>query len=107
MLGGKRDRKLGLHGSETNGVLHFCQRWVQTRGGCLGARQTLYQNAVDSLADLVRVIKEYPRVLPPPAQQRFCDAVRLHLCIVVALGIPMRPKHHYMMEMGARPFRIA
>ncbi len=51
---------------------------------------------------MVAIIRTHRRVVPAVPVQAFCDAVSLHLRCMQTLGIPERPKHHFLMEMGVK-----
>ena len=102
MLGSSDDRKLKLFGAETNGFLHFAPRLLSLYGHRLGARETWYRIGVERLLSILAAIKQYPRVFPPAAVQKFVDDVCEFTLAVEKLGHPTKPKHHALIEMAAR-----
>jgi hypothetical protein len=105
MFGSNTDRQCKLHGSETNGFLNFARRVLLERYGhkLLHNRRIPYIVAIDSLLEIVGAIKAYPRRFPPHAIQQFVDNVCLHIQNIAKLKLPEKPKHHFLIEMGARP----
>ena len=102
-LGTESDPGLSLPGSATNGVLHFCHELLLPQyGGVLEGERKNYTDGVAALVRIRQRIKDDERVFPPSAIQGFCDDVVIHLRALKALRIEERPKHHLLMEMGAR-----
>ena len=106
MLGESSDAVLGLHGAETNSFIHFLMAVVvPAHKHKLGPlKGDLVSRAVFcSLVVLMNLIKEHGwSVMPPPKIQEFCDAACEHIACVGALGLQMKPKHHMLLELGAR-----
>ena len=102
MLGASDNRCLHLHGAETNGFLYFTKDLLSRRGSCLGARGPHYQIAVDALVQILDIIRAHPVRVPPADIQRFCDSAIDHVRCLTRLCLPFKPKHHMLLEMGAR-----
>ena len=98
---------LGFGGSEMHGFLRFSRDvLVPKYGPVLQDLRRPYSAGIDDLAYLLDVCQRLKRRVPPQAViQEFCDAVSRHIGYCKQLGIPMRPKHHMAMELGARSNR--
>lgn len=103
LFGSRQEHALKLHGSECNGFLFFSLFLLERYGESLGAKKAMYQDALGSLANILTAIKRYPRAVPVRAMQEFVDNVCQHVRAAGALGIPMKPKHHFLIEMASRP----
>jgi hypothetical protein len=101
MFGRNTARKFALHGSETNGFLHFCAKWLD-RCGKLDARLPHYRAGIASLITIYSLIKRYPRKLPAEAQMEFVEAVALHLRACSTLDVQVVSRHHFLVEMAGR-----
>lgn len=103
MLGRASQPQCDLHGADTNGMLAFANLFLLVRfGHLLGERRPHFTGAASSLVNLLDVIREYPTVVPPRMVQRLCDEVLCHIKSCQALEMPLKPKHHMLMEMGVR-----
>lgn len=108
MFGTSTDRQLKLHAPECNNFLVFSKVLLGKYGRQLRDQWPLWQAAVDSLLDIYRIIKEYDRKIPFEEMNKFIEAVCLHMRTLPKLGVPYKPKHHFLVEMaGRRPDNIA
>lgn len=103
MFGQANDKQLKLHASETNGLLRFACALAEQFGPQLGRRASLHRASLRSLLAVLRVIKEHHCVVPTAGMQAFVEAACKHLEVARKLGLPLRPKHHFMVEMAGRP----
>jgi hypothetical protein len=102
-LGSESDPGLSLPGAATNGVLAFAHDVLLPRfGDVLEAARPHFVAAVSSCVRIREAIREHERVMPDDVIERFCSDVALHISSLEKLGIPMMPKHHLLLEMGAR-----
>ena len=103
MLGSAAAPSCDLHGAETNGMLAFAHGFLLPRfGHLLGADRKHFVAGIGSLVTILAIIRKYPRVVPPRDVQQFCDEVLAHLRAAQAINLALKPKHHILMEMGAR-----
>ena len=87
-----------------NGYLRFAQQvLLQQYSSSLGQKSADYQVAVDACVKMLDVCHTHRRKMPPRVTQEFCDSASLHLKAVQRLELGLRPKHHQLLEMGARP----
>ena len=70
----------------------------------MGTARSAWSEAVHTLIRIIAAIKQHPMRFPAVAMQRFVDDVSLHLRSLSRLGIAPKPKHHFLIEMAARPF---
>ena len=66
------------------------------------AEREHYTDAIASVVVMMDVIRRNRWVPPASDVQAFCDAVVVHLRALANLQIKCRPKHHILMELGAR-----
>ena len=102
-LGSPEKPELHTHGAETNAILRYAHsRLLPLYGGGLGERRRGWDDAVGSLVVIMDIIRAHPRKVPTGDVQRFCNAVAKHMRAGQLVGLRFRPKHHLLMEMGAR-----
>jgi hypothetical protein len=103
MMGTAEDKQCKLHGSETNGVLVFADSLLERCQHLLGDRGHNHRRSLDALLAIYHAIKDsHGGNLSPDAIGMFCDNVLVHLQANRALDVPSKPKHHMLLEMGAR-----
>lgn len=103
MLGASDDPELKLRAAETNTMLRFSEAVFPRHAGVLEpARRRHFESGLAALMAMHRVTHEARQTVPPNSVQQFTDATRRHLKACVALGIRLRPKHHFMLHMGPR-----
>jgi hypothetical protein len=103
MMGSRYDRALKLHGSETNGFLMFADTLLEKHKVILGPSYGDHRKGLSALLVIYRLIKEHHDTnFPPAAIQEFCNNVCLHMQALTSLEIAFKPKHHMLLEMGAR-----
>jgi len=107
MLGGTDESAFRLHGAETNGALRFAHAvLVPKYGMILGTREEPFRQAIATSVQMMDLIREHPVCFPPADIQTFCDAVIGHLRALRVLETGFKPKHHFLVEMGARPNHV-
>lgn len=104
MLGTPAEPELRLRAAETNGMLRFAAVAFERHGAVIvPARRELFGKGLKALLVVHDICHDRSRMVPPPSSaQKFTDAARQHLRSCVALGIRLRPKHHFLLHMGAR-----
>jgi hypothetical protein len=103
MLGKKDDPVFNAHGAETNACLRFAHEVLLPRYGAkLGPSRVPFERGVGSLVRILDMIRKYERVVPPAEAVLFCDHVLVHMRSLATLKIKRKPKHHMLMELGAR-----
>ena len=103
MLGKKEEPQFNAHGAETNSFLRFAHEVLLPRYGAkLGPLREHYTRAVGSLVAILNTIREYTCLIPDAEANLFCDNVVVHLKALEKLAIKCKPKHHLLMELGAR-----
>ena len=103
MFGDRSSPFLGLHGGETNSFLRFAYLVLLPRyRNYLESTAASWEGLLASCIKELDLIREHPRRLPPHGIQSFCDSIMQHLRCLDNLGIPQRPKHHQLMEMGVK-----
>jgi hypothetical protein len=103
MLGVSEDKQLKLHGSETNGFLNFADCLLERYKHLLVDRAQGHRRSLDALLTIYRLIKDsHAGNLQPHEIRMFCDNVLGHMQGIKGLGVPCKPKHHMLLEMGAR-----
>ena len=101
-FGTASNKKFALYGAEANGFLAFSSFLLDAFGEHLGPRHKFHRAASNSLINIVESIRQYPKIYPPAAAQRFCNDVKEHLWAVRRLRIAYRPKHHLLIEQAGR-----
>ena len=101
-LGTPKKRKLALYGAETNGLVSFAVELLDRYGPALGKRARYHKAACRTLNAIIEAIRTYPTIFPPVAIETFCDNVKEHRWAVKKLGIRVKPKHHFLVEMAGR-----
>ena len=100
-FGTPAEPELKFLGAQTNTFLRFCHQVLLPRfGASLGERLVHFNAAIKSCVEVLDLIRDHDYVMPPEQNQQFCNAVRVHLRSIHALGIGIKPKHHGMMEMA-------
>ena len=102
MLGPSGSPEMATFGAQTNGLVLFAVSVLDTRGHKLGTQARLVRRGQNTLVGILGLIREYRGRMPPAAIQRFCDFAVDHVIVCKELGVAMKPKHHQMLEMGAR-----
>jgi hypothetical protein len=103
MLGATEDRGLKLHGSETNGFLVFSSTLLEKYGFTLGVRAQHHDRALKGLVGIYKMIKAHPAGnLADDDIEQCCSWVLEHMQSLRALGVATKPKHHMLLEFGAR-----
>ena len=102
LLGTASKPTFKYHAAETNGVLHFCVALARRFAIKLGASARWWTQALSSLEQIVELIHECKTVFPLGKQQLFCDQICLHLAACKRLMLPLKPKHHMLVELGGR-----
>ena len=103
MLGSNDGRKCALHGAETNGVLAFSSALLARHGPVLGHRRMAHVQSCGALQRIIASIRAHELVMPVAARVQFCADATEHLAALKSLGVELKPKHHFLMEMAARP----
>jgi len=99
MFGTFSKPKLGLFASETNAFLLFSESLLARVGHMLPHSQRI-QSCLTQLTRCYALIKQYPQVFPPHVCQEFLDCAKVHINKAKALGINLKPKHHFFLEMA-------
>ena len=103
MLERKGQPFLCAFGAECNGFLKFTHDVLLARWGPkLGARHADWKIMIETLLIVLDVCRMRKGKLQPNHIQRYCDAAALHMQAMARLQIPLRPKHHEMLELGCR-----
>ena len=101
MFGSTERPELSLHGSETNGYLMFCDRFLMPRYGGRLPQAEVWQRGISSLVRMYELVSSHRRVMEPAAVQSFVDTTLVHIRVCKALEFTGIPKHHFLMEMAA------
>lgn len=91
----------GLHGSEANAFLRFLVEYIQRFEAQVQRAREMIRGGI-ALLEILDVIKGYPELVPPAVVQEFVHNAKLHIQFCAAVGLPLRPKHHQLLEMGCR-----
>lgn len=102
MFGTSTDRQFKLHASECNSFLHFSMQLLKKYGHHLGEQRAMREVGAKSLLEIYRIIKEHDRKVPLEEMNNFNSAVCSHMRTLPKLGIPYKPKHHFLVEMAGR-----
>ena len=103
MLGDAATPKLKVGGAECNGMTRWTKEDLLNRVAHTDpAEHRAWKNAVDSLVEIIDLIHENRYVLSTEQINQFTSACKKHLRMVENLGLDMRPKHHFLMEMCTR-----
>ena len=103
MLGHENAPELRLHGSKTNGIVRFTnQSLLPNVGAALGSRRIDFTAAVKACATLLGLIRTHPRCMQTAVVQRFVDEVLVLHRSLENLQIPLKPKFHFLLELGCR-----
>ena len=102
MLGPAKSPEMVTFGAQTNGLLMFASDLLVTKGHKLGPSSRLFLRGQEDLVVVLIMIREHRRTMSAFQIQRFCDSAVDHVSVCKSLGMDMRPKHHQMLEMGAR-----
>ena len=102
-FGSAKKPTLDLHGSETNHFIRFV-RVVFLEHGANMPQAALWRAGAESLNTILDVIHRAGYTNPSAGEtQLYCDAAVAFINSCRALGLESRPKHHQMLELGARP----
>ena len=94
MFGSAQHPEFGLHCSETNGHLMFCDRLLMPRYGVRLHRAK--KRGISSLVRMYELISSHPRVMEPAAVQSVVDSTLVHIRACKALKNSGIPKHHFL-----------
>ena len=101
-LGKPSERAFRVHAAATNGLLYFARSLLSDVGTVLGDRLANYRQGLECLITMDQCIKTNPMKFPLADQQRFVDAVCIHIHCLRRLSLEYKPKHHWMIELAGR-----
>lgn len=105
-FGSQKKPTMDLHASETNHFIRFA-KVVFTEHGTGMPHAAQWRIGVDSLNTILDVIHSAGYANPSAGEtQLYCDAAVAFIKSCRALGLKSRPKHHMLLELGARPLLI-
>ena len=102
MFGSNLKPAFELHASETNHFLAFLSTLLDRLAARMPNHQ-LWRQGLDALLVIHEMYGEHGfSNTSHPNIQRFCNAIVSHFRACQQLGVPSKPKHHFLLEMGAR-----